>query len=66
MTRGLFITRLRQGLTGLPEEEINEIITDYQAHFSDALAADRYRADARAAEISQWEELTSGTDFGDR
>ena len=29
----------------------------------DALAAYRYRADARAAEISQWEELTSGTDF---
>jgi NAD(P)-dependent dehydrogenase (short-subunit alcohol dehydrogenase family) len=30
----------------------------------DALAAYRYRADARAAEISQWEELTSSTDFG--
>ena len=29
----------------------------------DALAAYRYKADARAAEISQWEELTSGTDF---
>ncbi|HEX5256047.1 MAG TPA: oxidoreductase [Mycobacterium sp.] len=29
----------------------------------DALAAYRYRADARAAEISQWEELTSSTDF---
>lgn len=30
----------------------------------DALAAYRYRADAQAAEISQWEELTSSTDFG--
>lgn len=29
----------------------------------DALAAYRYKADARAAEISQWAELTSGTDF---
>jgi NAD(P)-dependent dehydrogenase (short-subunit alcohol dehydrogenase family) len=29
----------------------------------DALAAYRYKADARTAEISQWEELTSGTDF---
>ena len=29
----------------------------------DALAAYRYKADARAAEISQWEELASGTDF---
>jgi NAD(P)-dependent dehydrogenase (short-subunit alcohol dehydrogenase family) len=29
-----------------------------------ALAAYRYKADARAAEISQWEELTSSTDFG--
>ncbi|MDM4142209.1 MULTISPECIES: oxidoreductase [Mycobacterium] len=30
----------------------------------DALAAYRYKADARAAEISQWEQLTSSTDFG--
>ncbi|OBI44567.1 oxidoreductase [Mycobacterium colombiense] len=30
----------------------------------DALAAYRYTAEARAAEISQWEELTSSTDFG--
>ncbi|EJO88013.1 short-chain dehydrogenase/reductase SDR [Mycobacterium colombiense CECT 3035] len=29
----------------------------------DALAAYRYTADARAAEIRKWEELTSGTDF---
>ncbi|OMB97035.1 oxidoreductase [Mycobacterium colombiense] len=29
----------------------------------DALAAYRYRADARAAEIQKWEELTSSTDF---
>lgn len=29
----------------------------------DALAAYRYAADARAAEIRKWEELTSGTDF---
>lgn len=31
----------------------------------DALAAYRYAADARAAEIRKWEELTSGTDFED-
>jgi uncharacterized membrane protein len=49
MTRGLFITRLRQGLTGLPEEEINEIVTDYQAHFSDALAAGRSETDVAAS-----------------
>jgi hypothetical protein len=29
----------------------------------DALAAYRYTADARAAEIRKWEELTGGTDF---
>lgn len=29
----------------------------------DALAAYRYAADARAAEIRKWEELISGTDF---
>jgi NAD(P)-dependent dehydrogenase (short-subunit alcohol dehydrogenase family) len=29
----------------------------------DALAAYRYKADARTAEISRWEEFTSGTDF---
>ncbi|OBB92607.1 oxidoreductase [Mycobacterium sp. 852002-40037_SCH5390672] len=30
----------------------------------DALAAYRYTADARVAEIEKWAELTSGTDFG--
>jgi hypothetical protein len=29
----------------------------------DALAAYRYQADTPAAEIAQWEELISGTDF---
>jgi hypothetical protein len=29
----------------------------------DALAAYRYIADARASEITKWEELTSGTNF---
>ena len=29
----------------------------------DALAAYRYVADARAAEIAQWERLTAATDF---
>jgi len=41
VTRAAFIAGLRQGLKGLPGEEIAEILTDYEAHFSDGAAAGR-------------------------
>lgn len=49
MSRALFIARLRQGLKGLSAEEIDDIVTDYDAHFSDALAAGRQEIDVAAS-----------------
>ena len=49
MTRALFIARLRQGLSGLSKAEIDEIVMDYEAHFSDALAAGRSEGDVAAS-----------------
>ena len=49
MSRALFIARLRRGLKGLSPEEIDEIVTDYEAHFSDALAAGRDEIDVVAS-----------------
>lgn len=49
MTRVLFIARLRQGLKGLSAGEIADIVTDYEAHFSDAAAAGRSEADVAAS-----------------
>lgn len=49
MTRALFIARLRQGLKGLAAGEIEDIVTDYEAHFSDAAAAGRGEADVASS-----------------
>ncbi len=49
MTRALFIARLRQGLKGLSAGEVADIVTDYEAHFSDAAAAGRSEADVAAS-----------------
>ena len=49
MTRALFITRLRQGLKGLSPGEIDEIVMDYEVHFSDAIAAGRNESDVAAS-----------------
>jgi uncharacterized membrane protein len=49
MTRALFIARLRDGLRGLSPDEIDDIAADYEAHFSDAMAAGRSEADVAAS-----------------
>lgn len=49
MSRTLFIARLRQGLKGLAPNEIDEIVMDYEAHFSDAVAAGRSEIDVAAS-----------------
>ena len=33
MTRDAFLRMLRQGLAGLPPQEIEDIVGDYSAHF---------------------------------
>jgi len=49
MTRALFLTRLRQGLKGLSADETEEIVSDYDAHFSDAALDGRSEADVAAS-----------------
>lgn len=49
MSRALFLARLRQGLKGLSPEEIDDIVMDYEAHFSDAMAAGRGEQDVAAS-----------------
>ena len=41
MNRTAFLTRLRQGLSGLAPEDIDELISDYEAHFNEGAAAGR-------------------------
>jgi len=78
MSRALFLSRLRQGLKGLSPEEIDEIVIDYEAHFSDAAAAGRNEIDVAASlgdplqlgnelraetKLRRWEERRSPHNF---
>jgi uncharacterized membrane protein len=78
MSRTLFIARLRQGLKGLSPAEIDDIVLDYEAHFSDALAAGRNEADVASslgnplqlggelraeAKLRRWESRRSPNNF---
>ncbi len=49
MTRTEFLDNLRKGLKGLPAATIDDIVADYDTHFSDALAAGRSEADVASA-----------------
>lgn len=44
MNRAMFLSELRMGLSGLPHNEIEETIADYESHFSEGLAAGRNEA----------------------
>lgn len=52
MNRSQFLSNLRQGLSGLPAEEIDEIVSDYDAHFTEGMAAGRSE-DAVAAALGK-------------
>ncbi|MBA2588023.1 MAG: DUF1700 domain-containing protein [Alphaproteobacteria bacterium] len=49
MMRGEFLEGLRRGLRGLPQSEIDDIISDYEAHFTDAMEAGRSEAEIAAS-----------------
>ena len=49
MTRQQFINRLRNGLRGLAPATIDEIVADYDGHFSEAAAAGRGEIEVAAA-----------------
>lgn len=39
MSQALFISKIREGLAGLPQSEIEEIVSDYEFHFAEARAS---------------------------
>jgi len=49
MTRQAFINRLRDNLKGLPPGVAEEIVSDYEAHFADAVADGRSEAEVAQA-----------------
>jgi uncharacterized membrane protein len=49
MTRQAFLTRLREGLAGLPAHTIAEIVADYETHFNEGEAAGRSESEVAQA-----------------
>ena len=41
MNRETFVEKLRTGLRGLPQTTVDEVMADYEAHFSEGLQAGR-------------------------
>jgi uncharacterized membrane protein len=44
MNRAMFLSELRMGLSGLPQNEIDETVADYESHFADGIAEGRSEA----------------------
>jgi uncharacterized membrane protein len=49
MSKDKFLEELRRGLTGLPPQEVEEIVGDYAAHFAESAARNRNEAEVIAA-----------------
>jgi uncharacterized membrane protein len=49
MNRNMFLSHLRAGLSGLPQQDADDIIRDYEAHFVDGAAAGRSEEEVAAA-----------------
>jgi len=49
MTRQAFLTRLREGLRGLPKAAVDDVMADYEGHFAEAEAAGRNETEVAAA-----------------
>jgi uncharacterized membrane protein len=49
MNKQQFLAKLREALAGLSASEIDDIVSDYDAHFTEAAAAGRSEADVAAA-----------------
>ncbi len=49
MTRAAFLARLREGLRGLPPQTVNEVIVDYDTHFTDGVSDGRTEEDVAQA-----------------
>jgi len=67
MNRANFIAQLRAGLSGLHPNDINDILADYESHFTDGVAAGRSEDDELRAEVGfkRWEsDRSPGNFFG--
>jgi uncharacterized membrane protein len=49
MTRALFLSHLREGLSGMPDAERAEIMADYESYFSEGMAKGRSETDIEAS-----------------
>src|SRR5262249_51809468 len=49
MTKAEFLDTLRRRLSGLPAEEIDDLVGDYDTHFAEGMAAGRSEAEIAAA-----------------
>jgi uncharacterized membrane protein len=49
MNRSTFLSQLRAGLTGLPQQDADEIVKDYDSHFADGAAEGRSEEEIAAA-----------------
>jgi uncharacterized membrane protein len=49
MTKAEFLDRMKKGLNGLPQSAIDDIVADYEAHFTDAALHGRPEAEVAAA-----------------
>lgn len=49
MTRNEFIKRLKAGLKGMPQDEIDDMVADYEEHFDAGLAEGRSEEEVAAA-----------------
>jgi len=49
MTRQAFLARLREGLRGLPDQTVADVMSDYETHFADGAAAGRTEEEVATA-----------------
>jgi uncharacterized membrane protein len=49
MTRNEFLTRLRRGLIGLSPDQVQDVMNDYEAHFTEGMASGRTEEEIAAA-----------------
>jgi hypothetical protein len=48
MSRALFMAKLKEGLAGMPQPEIDAVVSDYEFHFAEAAAAGQTEEDVAA------------------
>jgi uncharacterized membrane protein len=49
MKREEFLARLKSGLSGMPRDQVNDVVRDYESHFAEGMAQGRSEDDIAAA-----------------